>query len=167
MIRGQTSIFLDNGPSEVEFAAYEEIESTLNNTDLLNQFTNTSLVSAELIRRIGENLVILNDQTPSSSGNGAASDQSTNTSSSARGESLGSVTTKIAVAVACIAFTLTTLFIYGVLRQKVAAVQVGNPNAKMRLAHLQAKRRKFWNNLEEGNQSPGYMVSFCLALELM
>jgi hypothetical protein len=132
----------------------------LNNHDLLNQFTNTSLVSAELIRRIGENLVILDDQPPS--GEGATNEQTAGTSSPAGGEALGSVTTKIAVAAACIAVTLTTFFIFGVLRHQVAAVQAGNPNTKMRLAHLQAKRRKFWNNLEEGNESPRYMVSLCL-----
>ena len=59
VIRGQTSIFLDKDPADLEAAAYETIESTLNDHDLLNQFTNASLVSAELIRRIGENLVIL------------------------------------------------------------------------------------------------------------
>ena len=166
MIRGQTSIFLDKDPADLEAAAYEEIESTLNNHDLLNQFTNTNLVSAELIRRIGENLVILedDDQSPPPLGKGATTTNDTSSASSGSTESLGGVTAKVAVAAACIAFTLTTLFICGVLRHQVATAQVGNPKAKMRLAHLQAKRRKFWNNLEDGSESPRYMVSLCLTL---
>jgi hypothetical protein len=113
--------------------------------EALNQFLDTPLVEAEFVRRIGENLVLLNDD---------SDDEKKDSSEAPPG-----AVTKIAIVSAITAFILTALIFWGLHRSNQKKEE--NESVKMRMAYYHAKRRKFWSQLEddEGQSHPGLMMT--------
>jgi len=148
VIRGVTSILLDRGAAEVKAVAYAVIDSVLQDADFIREFTASNLVQAEFVRPIGENLVILgNTQTPE-------------VPKSSRSNS--SATAKIAITAAFTSFFLTAVIFYGVFRsqQQKAELERGRTKVKARLAHYQAKRRQYFQQLQEDQRlGPGWMTT--------
>jgi hypothetical protein len=110
------------------------IESSLNSTVFLQEFTASNLVAAELIRPIGENLVILaptTHQVPDSSSS--------------------STTTKIAIAGAVTCFFLTGIFFYGWYRSHMAELKAARSPNKPHMA----KRRRHFEQLQKDHKRIG------------
>lgn len=139
VVRGATSVLLDGDVSDAEYMAYKVIERVLTDTDYLRYYTGMSLIRSEFVRPIGENLAILNPTTPASS--------------AASGGTL-----KIAIAAAFVSMAVTTIFFYGLYRRRKMDKKTGT-NVKSRLAHYNAKRRRYFQELEDRDASAGWMTT--------
>ena len=128
VIRGVSPILLDDGAKHVEDIGYPVIAAVLDDLDHLQQYTSTLLHSARMIRPIGETLIVLTPPTVE--------------------PAAGSATVKIAVAAGFTSFFVTGLLFYGVWRGRDAP----------RVAHYQAKRRKYFESLEQNTPS-GWMTT--------
>lgn len=145
LVRGITSILLDNGAADAESVAYATIQRVLTDTLFLNQFTTTHVLSAEFVRPIQENLILLNEPP-----------LSTNASDG---------TAKIAIATASVSCLLTCVFLYGLYRARALSRERAQTPVKARVAHLQAKRRRYFQELQQDQQlEPGWMVTDSLQL---
>jgi hypothetical protein len=152
MVRGVTSILLDSDAANAESTAYATIERVLRDTFFLNQFTVSDLTAAEFVRPIGENLVVM-----------------TTTSEDTEQSSGTDVKVLIAIATASVSFLLTGVFLFGIYRARQRNLARGGELSpiKARVAHYQAKRRRFFHQLEQahahahdGEQlEPGWMVT--------
>jgi hypothetical protein len=145
VVRGLTSILLDTSTDGVADLAYDVMVRILADLTALNQFLDTPLVEAEFVRRIGENLVLLN---------GDNDDEKKDSSEAPTG-----AVTKIAVVSAITAFLLTALIFWGLHRSYQKKEE--NESENMKMAYYHAKRRKFWSQLEdeEGQSHPGLMMT--------
>lgn len=145
LVRGVTSILLDSGAGDAESVAYNTIERVLDDTLFLNQFTIPDLLSAEFVRPIQENLILL------------IADTQDNTSSNSAA--------KIAIATAAVSCLLTCVFLYGMHRARKRSRDRTQTPVKARVAHLQAKRRHYFQELEQDEQlAPGWMLADPLQL---
>lgn len=150
MVRGVTSILLDDDAASAESTAYATIERVLQDTFFLNQFTASDLKAAEFISPIGENLVVMTTTT-----------EETEQSSSSDGKAL------IAIATASVSFLLTGVFLFGLYRarERSRARDSALSPIKARVAHYQAKRRRYFSQLEHAHAhdsqqlEPGWMVT--------
>lgn len=146
-VRGISSIFLDNEAGLAQETAYGAIESALNLTSFLSGITGYKLVQSAFLGPIGENLVILSsgdaDHPPGQDENGS------------------NLPTVIAIAAALISFVLTVIFLYGLYRKHHAELEVGGESVKARVAKMQAKRRQYFQTLEDDSHGlePGWMTT--------
>lgn len=146
--RGTASILLDGDVIEVEAIGYGVVQRVVDDTAFLRDYTGMPLVRTEYVEDIGENLVFL---VPNVSSGEAPAAPSTNSK-------LGDGIWKIALAAALISFVVTIILMYGIYRKRKA--DAGNSAMKARLAHLQAKRRQFFQELQEdGSHEPGWMTT--------
>lgn len=144
VIRGFTSILLDTSADGVADIAYSVIKQVLEDLSSTDEFLASPLKNAEFVRRIGENLVLQQDEEKSKDSSG---------------EPQAGALAKIASISAVTAFILTALFSVGIIR---ARQKKEEKSAKMRLAYYNAKRRKFWSQLHEDEDQgtyPGLMMT--------
>jgi hypothetical protein len=137
VVQGKTSILLDSTTPTIEDVAYNVIQQVLQNNVTLTQYTAINFYRAELVQRIGQNLVLLP----------AVTLDSTNTSSGL------SIATQVGIGIGVITFGVGTLFIYGLYRRRyVNDAMIGS-------SFYKAKRRKFFNELGEEGLEPGWMTT--------
>jgi hypothetical protein len=151
-VRGVTSILLDSDAAKAESTAYATIERVLRDTFFLNQFTVSDLIAAAFVRPLGENLVVLTTTTI---------EETEESSSGSDGRAV------IAIATASVSFLLTGVFLYGLYRsrQRSRRDSALSP-VKARIAHYQAKRRRYFHDLDHHQQlEPGWMVTDEACLE--
>ena len=144
LIRGISSIFLDKDAGLAQEAGYTAIESVLNRTTFLSGLTGFKLVRSAFVSQIGENLVILSGD---DEGGPRQDEDSSN------------LPTIIAIAAALISFILTAVFLYGLYRKHRA--ELCAESVKARVAHMQAKRRHYFQTLEDDSHGlePGWMTT--------
>lgn len=144
VIRGKTSILLDDNVVEVKDTAYAIISKALNNVGFLRDFSGMdNLVRSAFIRSIGENLVLrpLDDKNDTTTTNGS--------------------TLKVIISASLISVLVTALLAYGLHRYRKSK-DPSSTTMKARVAHYQAKRRRYFEELEENERqsgTPGWMTA--------
>ena len=144
VVRGMTSILLDTSPDGVAEEAYHVMERVLDDMAVLDEFLRSPLLHSEFVRRIGENLVVVQEP-----------DKQGDTEDKKGG--IGTVA-RIAITSATISFLLTGLVLFCLTRRQKKVEE----KAKMRMAYYYAKRRKFWSQLQEDEDQqtyPGLMMT--------
>lgn len=142
LVRGTTSILLDNGAGGLEDIIYTLVEDTLSNTEFVHRYASTAVQNAQFEGSLGENLVVFGDASPTTE---ATVDSQ-----------------QIAVIAAVVSVLLTALFLYGLYRRGNADDDMGEANKfKDRVSHLRAKRRKYFQEMEEDAPSlpSGWMMT--------
>jgi hypothetical protein len=146
VLKGTTSILLDNNSGKVEQLAYFVIGRALNDPTMLESYTTMQITQAELLQPVSDKLVVLTTD----SNNGQASFTGT------------SPVVKAALASAAVSFALTVAIAYFMCVRR-RSVRREKADGKSRLFHLQAKHRKFFEELhdEESNAGleSGWMVT--------
>ena len=131
---------------------YALIQATLRDTVFLRSYSSANVTRAVFNRTIAENQIVI------SSVDGSVDDESSDTASESSG---GGGTAMVAVAAAIVSFVLTSIFLFGLYRQhsKRHALDPDTPT-KERVARIQAKRRKYFQELEDDpSLAPGWMVT--------
>jgi hypothetical protein len=145
VVRGKTSILLDNCVGDVDTVAYQTLKDTLQDTEYLRQLTSSNIIQAVFVFPIGENIVILaNDDTESRSSE----------------KVLSKGTLMVAVAAALVSIILASFFLFGLFR-KTDSYSVSHNNGlnSRRLYFYQMKRNQYFEHLEdEPSLSPGWMT---------
>jgi len=135
MVRGFSSVLTQSETVGIAHQAFDIIEDTLDNASFLNKFTSSPITKARMIERFGEYVVPLDK--PHEEGNSGDS---------------GLRPIFITIFCVCLAF----LFIFGIQSRQRSEKE---SSSKLRLSFFLARRRKFWDQMEEGNQSPGIISS--------
>lgn len=148
LVRGVTSILLENNTAGLDATVRTLIEVTLQDTVFLSQYTSVNLTRAKFERSVAANLVVLpfnnSDSGPQTIGDGTAS----------------SSTVRVAVVAAMISFFFTVVFLYGLHRSCRDENREANLAIKDRIARVQAKRRLYFHQLEDDpSLAPGWMVA--------
>lgn len=150
-MRGVTSILLESSVAGLDSLVFTLIDTTLQDILFLRQYSSTNLTRAEFERSIGGSLVLLTSDEDSRSGkesNGIEADSSS-----------GNV--KVAVVAAMLSFSLSAVLMYVLYRKSKAHGRDSTLALKDRIARVQAKRRQYFQQLEEDQPSlePGWMVT--------
>ena len=145
IVRGSSSILLEKDAGLAEALAYTAVESVLENTSFLREFTGSALVHSDFVRSIGESLAVL-----SQSDYDGDEDQPSRSSGAAR----------VAIAAAIVSCVLTAIFLFGVYRKHQKELALERPTVTTRIKHMQAKRRKFFGSLpDDYGLEPGWMTT--------
>ena len=141
----------------MEAVVYPLIRATLRDTFYLRQYTNNLLlIGASLNRTIAASQTILgpgNDKSTDSAKNSSHSDNESGTAQHR-------TTVWVGICAAGVSFTVTSLLLFGLYRhQKKRGVGPDTPT-KERFARVQAKRRRYFQQLEDDpSLAAGWMVT--------
>jgi hypothetical protein len=145
VVRGVTAILLDSGAANLESTIYPLIEATLTDVFFLNQYSTSGVIEAKFVRKVGENIVVLAPGSNGSDTGGKLNSRSSNA-------------TKVAVAAAIASCTVVAAVLYGLYKRRNSCH--ADSQVKRSIAHIQARRRKYFDSLEEDPTLPnGWMVT--------
>mmetsp|Transcript_23737 Transcript_23737/g.65952 ORF Transcript_23737/g.65952 Transcript_23737/m.65952 type:complete len:693 (-) Transcript_23737:67-2145(-) len=136
VVKGVTSVLTENDPMGVLDVMFDVLELVLDNETLLNQYSSSPIINCTMVASLGQYISRIPKQ-------------------SEREGTKPDVAPLIGIVVVALFLcaAIGCIFLHGMNRGRSGST------SKFRLSYYLAMRRKFWDQMEGGNQSPGLVLT--------